>query len=114
MRRLHDELFVPLFSRIGPREVVFVSLAAGVGEEVLFRGAIQAEAGWLAASVLFGMAHVGGAGMIALGAWAAVIGGLLGWLRIATGGLLAPVVAHVCYDAMALAYIRGRGRRVKR
>ncbi len=41
-----------------------------------------------------------------LGIWAACTGALLGWLAIATGGLLAPIVAHIAYDALALSYLR--------
>ncbi len=41
-----------------------------------------------------------------LGVWAACIGGLFGWLMVETGGLLAPIVAHAVYDALALAYVR--------
>ena len=31
---------------------------------------------------------------------------VLGWLASATGGLLAPTVTHLTYDALALAFIR--------
>ena len=48
------------------------------------------------------------------------MGAALGWLAAATGGLLAPIVAHALYDAAALVHIRwGRncaavaGRRVE-
>jgi membrane protease YdiL (CAAX protease family) len=106
MRRLHDELLEPLFARVRVADVLIVSAAAGLGEELLFRGVLQREWGVAAASVLFGLAHVGGSGTGWFGAWAAVVGAFLGWLAIASGGLLAPVVAHAAYDAMALAYVR--------
>jgi hypothetical protein len=83
-----------------------VSLAAGLGEELLFRGAVQAEFGVVVASLLFGLAHVGGRDSFVFGVWVAVMGFGLGGLAYVGGGLLAPVVAHVVYDAAAIGYIR--------
>jgi membrane protease YdiL (CAAX protease family) len=56
--------------------------------------------------VVFGVVHIGGRGFIGYGVWAACIGALFGWLMVETGGLLAPIVAHAVYDALALAYVR--------
>lgn len=110
LRRLYRETLVPLFASVGLFEIVVISLLAGVGEEVLFRGAWQAAFGPVMASLAFGLCHIGSRGTIVLGAWAAAVGGFLAWLAIATGGLLAPIVAHALYDALALSYIRwGRG-----
>ena len=106
LRRVYREVFRPLFSRIGVRETILISMAAGVGEELLFRGAVQQEWGLIPASLLFGAAHFGGTGTLGFAVWAAAIGGFLGWLALAAQGLLAPVVAHMLYDALALAYIR--------
>jgi membrane protease YdiL (CAAX protease family) len=49
--------------------------------------------------------------MVAFGVWAAVMGLALGGLALASGGLLAPAVAHGMYDALALEYIRRRALR---
>ncbi len=106
LRRLYRDVLRPLFSDLRPIDVVVISVMAGVGEELLFRGAMQQDWGWAIASVLFGVCHMGGRATIPLAAWAAVTGGLLGWLMVATGGLLAPIVAHAVYDAVALVYIR--------
>lgn len=106
LRRAYRDLLKPLFTGIGAREVVVIALAAGIGEELLFRGALQPEIGLIPASLVFGALHMGGRGTLAFGVWVAVMGAALGWLAMATGGLLAPVVAHACYDAAALAYIR--------
>jgi hypothetical protein len=88
-----------------------IGAAAGVGEEVLFRGVLQPLVGWPAASVLFGLAHMGGRAMAPFAVWAAVMGGALGALAIATGGIVAPIVAHGVYDVLALAYVRRGARR---
>jgi membrane protease YdiL (CAAX protease family) len=106
LRRLYRDTLVPLFASVGLFEIVVISLLAGVGEEVLFRGAWQAAFGPAIASLAFGLCHVGSRGTIVLGVWAAAVGGFLAWLAIATGGLLAPIVAHALYDALALSYIR--------
>ena len=61
-------------------------MAAGLGEEWLFRGVLQPLVGLVAASVLFGLAHVGGRTMLPFGVWASVMGLVLGGLAIVTGG----------------------------
>lgn len=96
----------PLFEHVTVWQIVVVSVLAGLGEELLFRGVLQPLVGLPAASLIFGAVHVGGRGFIGYGAWAACIGALFGWLMVATGGLLAPIVAHAVYDALALAYVR--------
>lgn len=106
IRRLHIEVLRPLLARIGVVEVVGISLAAGLGEELLFRGVVQVELGLVPASLLFGAAHVGSGGGMAFAVWATLLGGILGLLAIASGGWLAPAVAHAIYDAAALAFIR--------
>ncbi len=109
VRRLTDTVLRPLFARVGLLEILLISAAAGFGEELLFRGAIQRDWGLLPASLLFGVAHLGGSGTLVFGAWAGVMGLLLGWLARLSGGLLAPIVAHALYDALALAYLRWSG-----
>lgn len=106
LRQLYRDALKPLFANLSMLEIVIVSVLAGLGEELLFRGAVQPAWGWTAASVLFGLCHVGGRATWPLGVWAAAVGFLLGWLSAATGGLLAPIVAHALYDALALSYIR--------
>jgi uncharacterized protein len=106
LRRLYRELLFPLFRASTPIEILAISALAGIGEEVLFRGAMQPEWGLIVTSLVFGLFHIGGRLTMALGIWAACTGALLGWLAIATGGLLAPIVAHMAYDALALSYLR--------
>jgi membrane protease YdiL (CAAX protease family) len=96
----------PLFEHVTPWQIVLVSALAGAGEELLFRGVVQELVGLPTASVAFGAVHVGGRAFVGYGAWAACIGAAFGWLMVHTGGLLAPIVAHAVYDALALAYIR--------
>ncbi|MCA9240422.1 MAG: CPBP family intramembrane metalloprotease [Planctomycetales bacterium] len=96
---------------IGP--LVAVSLAAGLGEEVLFRGALQPLLGsWLGAwggvvgaAALFGFAHPISREYMAL---AMLIGLYLGGLTLLTGNLVPAIVAHAAYDFVALCWLRNR------
>jgi uncharacterized protein len=96
----------PLFEHVRVWHIVVISVLAGLGEELLFRGVLQPLIGLPLASLVFGAVHVGGRGFVGYGVWAACIGALFGWLMVETGGLLAPIVAHAVYDALALAYVR--------
>ena len=106
LRRVCRVIVRPLFEHVNAGQIVAVSVLAGTAEELLFRGVIQSLVGLPAASVIFGAVHVGGRGFIGYGLWAACIGVLFGWLMVEAGGLLAPIVAHAVYDALALAYVR--------
>lgn len=89
------------------RTFVGVSLAAGLCEELAYRGftllTLQAwiGPGWalLVSSVAFGVLHVyqGPLGALRAGA----LGGVLGWGLLHTGGLWAPIVAHSVIDLVA-------------
>ena len=111
MRELQRTIFEPLFAPLSMAEVVAISALAGIGEEILFRGAVQASFGWPIASVAFGACHLGLSrrGWV-LGVWAALAGGVLAGLAIATDGLVAPIVAHAGYDFAALMWIRRQAR----
>lgn len=106
VRALVDSTLRPLFAEVGPAEVLIIAVAAGVGEELLFRGVLQPEIGIVAASLVFGLLHMGGRGTLAFGLWVAAMGAALGALAIATDGLAASIVAHAVYDAAAIAYLR--------
>ena len=110
----------PLFASWSLLERGFLSVLAGLAEEVLFRSVIQGiatvylgpAAGLAVASILFGAAHLitGTYGIIA-----AVIGLYLGLLWLAGENLLIPIVTHAAYDFAALVYLlRLRRSRVER
>ena len=117
LRRLRDLVrthIVPLFRGCSLAELFVISIIAGVGEEMLFRGVIQhglAErigppggtmVGIGIASLLFALAH-------ALSGTYAILAGLIsiyfGWLLVATGNLLVPIAAHSAYDFLAFVYL---------
>jgi membrane protease YdiL (CAAX protease family) len=111
MRTAIDEVLIPTFVGLSGRQVVILSVAAGVGEELFFRGFLQPVAGVVAAALAFGAAHVAGARMVAFGVWAAAMGLVLGGLVVATGGIVASMTAHACYDVLAFNYLSAQGRR---
>jgi len=111
MRTAIDEVLIPTFVGLSRRQVVILSVAAGVGEELFFRGFLQPLAGLVAAALAFGAAHVAGARMVAFGVWAAAMGLVLGGLVVATGGIVASMTAHTCYDVLAFNYLSTQGRR---
>ena len=113
LRRLNalvDELLLPMFGDVSVPQMALIAVLAGVGEEMLFRGVIQAAIvgrfGWLvgltAASVLFGLAHALSATYAVL---AGLIGAYFGGLCLVTGDLLPAIVAHALYDFLALVFL---------
>ena len=106
IRRLYRQTFQPLVARVGILELVLIAAAAGIGEEILFRGALQPEVGLIWSSVVFGGLHTSSRETLAFGAWAMFMGFGLGLLAVGTNGLLAPTVAHGVYDAVAIGYLR--------
>lgn len=110
LRRLSqvvEPLIAGLFAGRGLPSVILVSAAAGLGEEIFFRGFLQNAASLLAGpaaglaigSLLFGLAHNATRAYAAL---ATALGGYLGLLFLTTGNLLVPIVAHGLYDAIVL------------
>jgi uncharacterized protein len=107
IKRFFDEEMVPLLGGRPSSDLALIALAAGVGEELLFRGVVQGGLAlrlgtWpalAAASVLFGLLHPITAGYVII---AGFLGAYLGAVWIATGNLLAVMIAHALYDFLAL------------
>jgi membrane protease YdiL (CAAX protease family) len=98
---LYRTIYRPLIRTLRPRlrdvrtlSLVLLAVASGMGEEVLFRGWLQAEVGLVGASLLFGAVHVWGRDAWPYGLYAAAMGAGLGGLLIVTGSLWAPIFAH--------------------
>ncbi|MGI9431474.1 MAG: CPBP family intramembrane glutamic endopeptidase, partial [Myxococcota bacterium] len=100
--QLSDELA----GAVGPlsaRACVGLAVASGLAEEAFFRGALQPRVGLVAASLLFGLAHVPiRRSLRPWTAFALVIGFGLGALFEATGSLLAPVTFHIAVNTVGL------------
>ena len=94
MRRIALE-FRGFLYPLGLHDIFIISLFSAVGEEFFFRGIVQGELGLVAASLLFGLMHVGPKRHYLLWtAFAIVIGFLLGSLYIYTDNILAPTLTH--------------------
>ena len=76
---------------------------AGLAEELLFRGVIQAKWGILAASILFGLLHSVTPAYIL---FAISIGFYIGLLYHVFQSLFIPIQLHCIYDFGALVYLR--------
>ena len=113
MRRFLQDGLLPHIRNSSLPALLCLSLAAGLGEEWLFRGMLQEGllTWWggmpvplaiLIAAVIFGACH-----------WithlyfllATIIGIYLGWLYQDSGSLVEPVLAHALYDFIALVVI---------
>ncbi len=111
--RIVDEMIVPLFRDCRVWQLVVIAALAGLGEEMVFRGVVQAAVaewiggprglwlGLLAAAALFGFLHTITPAYALL---AGLIGLYLGWIWLATGNLLVPVLVHGLYDFLVLTY----------
>jgi membrane protease YdiL (CAAX protease family) len=93
---------------------LFMSITAGICEELLIRGfllqflngqieggvALGLTAAWIISSVIFGICHFyqGLRGVVGT----AVAGALLGLLAIVSGDLLLPILAHALLDAVII------------
>lgn len=86
-----------------------IALMAAVGEESLFRAALQPLIGWLPAALIFGLLHATSLVHIGL---ATALGLGLGWLFQHTGNLWPVITAHVAIDlvtALVVAHHMRRG-----
>ena len=99
-------------------ELALISLLAGLGEEVLFRGFLMTwlesmggySVGLGVSSIVFGLVHsITWLYMI----FTALSGLFLGWLFDATGerNLLVPIVCHALYDFLAFIVIAREARK---
>lgn len=119
IRQFCEEVVQPLFAPCSLVDLAVISLLAGVGEEMLFRGVLQEALSarlnpWLglaAASAVFGFLHPITPSYIIL---AAAMGAYLGGLWLATGNLLTVSVTHALYDFLVLAYLADKGPRLRR
>ncbi len=80
-------------------QLLLVSLSAGVGEEILFRGFLQEKTNIYFASVMFGLLHWIS---FTYAVFATLMGLYLGWLMNHYDSLFVPIVVHALYDFMAL------------
>ncbi len=105
---------VPMLEGLSIVEIAAISVAAGLGEELLFRGLVQsALQGWFGepygwalavavASLAFGICHWLNTTYAVI---AAGIGIYLGGLFLLVDNVAAPIVAHGLFDFVAILYL---------
>ncbi len=116
IREILERVLLPLMRNCHWLEIAAVSIAAGVGEEWLFRGFLQGElASHLSyvpaivlASIVFGFCHYITHTYFIL---ATVLGAVFGWLYFATNNLLIVIVIHALYDFIALLILQRKYRK---
>jgi membrane protease YdiL (CAAX protease family) len=110
IKQFSDEFIRPIFRPCTVFDLAIISLLAGLGEEMLFRGVIQgAIGGWLGdwagvviAAVLFGLLHLITPTYAVL---ATLCGLYFGLLVLLEDNLLVAIVPHGLYDFIALLYL---------
>ena len=94
MRHMKRE-FAAVLGPLGTGAITVLALTSAIGEEILFRGALQPLIGFWPTVIIFGLLHGGGAPKLWLWTVFALSAGLLlGWMADETGHLLAPILCH--------------------
>ncbi len=92
---LTEQLIGPLFQ--SPWGIISIGLAAGIGEEALFRGAMQPRFGLVATALLFALVH-SNYGITLSTLVVFLLGMMLGWLRLRYNTSTA-MIAHAVYNS---------------
>ena len=110
-RRSQIEFFASLGFEFTLPRIILMALAAGISEELLFRGVFQTWltgftpllAAIIVSNIIFGALHMR---TMLYAIIAGLVGVYLGIVYAATENLLAPITTHIVYDAIALEYTR--------
>ena len=102
MRRLAADIH-DLLKGSSDRALLVMALSSGIGEEVFFRGGMQASLGLVATTLIFGLLHgLPGTRYAAWGLFALVVGLGLGLLRELEQGLWGAMLAHASINFVNL------------
>ena len=112
---LVTEQIGPALAGCSVAQLALLAVAAGVSEEVLFRGVVQtglaravpAGLALIMASTAFGLVHFASRAYAVV---AGVIGVYLGTLLLVQGSLVSPIITHALYDFVALLCVGRRQR----
>ncbi len=98
--------FRTLLADATPADAIWLAALSGVGEELLFRGALLPWWGLVASSFAFGALHVGPSRRFLIWTvWATLTGALLGLVYRATGRLEGAILAHVLVNGVNLRFV---------
>ncbi|WP_221565250.1 type II CAAX endopeptidase family protein [Alkalihalobacillus sp. TS-13] len=107
-RRLIDDggINERIFSNITFIHLIVITVVIGICEELLFRGVLQTNIGYVPASLLFALLHIRYIIKPVLLLFATVLSFLLGGIFIITGNLLIPIFIHIAIDFLLGLIIR--------
>ena len=104
-KRLHRD-FRAILGPLTGGEILVLAAASSIGEELMFRGALQPWIGIWPQAVIFALLHVGrSVRFLPWTASAFVLGVLLGYMFRFMGDLGAPIVAHFTINYLNLRFI---------
>jgi len=94
---------------LGTSEILILAILSSLGEEILFRGALQPTLGFLPAALLFALSHF----PIKKELWiwpfyALFMGIILGFLRLIGGDIWSAVLLHFGVNAVSLYLLSGK------
>ncbi len=105
-RQLHRDLR-PVARGLSPIGLMVLAVLSSLGEELLFRGALQPLTGVWVQALIFGVVHyVPGPSRWVWAGWAAAIGLILGLVFAATGSLVGPLLAHALINGVNLRFLK--------
>ena len=91
---------------------LYLATVSALGEELLFRGAIQPELGLIGTALLFGLLHLGPQGLVSVWTlWAILSGLMFGWMFDSTQSLLPVVLCHIIVNTVSMLRLRVQYRR---
>ena len=108
LARFHHT-FAEVLGSLGFREIILLALLSSLGEEILFRGAVQPLLGFVPAAILFALSHFPlKRDMWIWPIYALGMGVVLGLLRNAGGDIWSAVLLHFSVNAVSLSLISGK------
>ena len=109
---LQNEILIPLAGKLSLSSICLISVMAGVGEELFFRGLLDQLLGIFLSASLFGLIHfLGSLKRFYLVCVLYILIGLLFSLTVQAlmGNLVVVIIAHALLDLLALFKIRKKG-----
>jgi hypothetical protein len=104
------ELKALIMRLLGPCSIpmaLYLAAISSIGEELLFRGAIQPFIGIELTAILFGCLHIGQDGRLSSwSVWAMIAGVMLGIMTEQTGLLLPAILAHFIVNGVSILNLR--------
>lgn len=99
-----------LFKSLNFWQIFIIATLIGISEEMLFRGVIHTEFGYIIASVVFALMHFRYLSKIVLLVSVFLLSFLIGYMYELTFNLLVPITAHIWIDFLLGLYYRYRMR----